>query len=49
MTKEDEESTAGRSQTELGDDRGRRRCGGDGGSDEPDTEAEVDVVQRKVF
>ena len=32
-----------------GDDRGRRRCGGDGGSDEPDTEAEVDVVQRKVF
>ncbi|KAF3538471.1 hypothetical protein F2Q69_00020978 [Brassica cretica] len=30
-----------------GDDRGRRRGGGDGGTDEPDTEAEVDAVQRK--
>ena len=33
----------------YGDDRGRRRCSGDGGSDKPDTEAEVDAVQRKVF
>ncbi|KAF3509567.1 hypothetical protein F2Q69_00001777 [Brassica cretica] len=29
--------------------RGRRRGGGDGGTDEPDTEAEVDAVQRTVF